>query len=60
MKMNRREFLGGSSKLVLAGLIAGGTIGAGKTFVVVAGTKEGIVMVVFQINGNIIRPTYYV
>ena len=30
MTMNRREFLEGSSKLVLAGLIAGGTIGAGK------------------------------
>ena len=38
MTMNRREFLEGSSKLVLAGLIAGGVAGAGKT---AAQTKNG-------------------
>lgn len=30
MKMNRREFLEDSSKLVLAGVVAGGTVAAGK------------------------------
>ena len=30
MEMNRREFIEGSSKLALAGLIAGKAVGAGK------------------------------
>jgi 5-carboxyvanillate decarboxylase len=38
MKMNRREFLEDSSKMVLAGLMAGGMVGAGKT---AAQTKGG-------------------
>ena len=38
MKMNRREFLEDSSKMVLAGLVVGGTVGAGKT---AAQTNDG-------------------